>query len=272
MHNRLFVFDIETVPDTDVLYSLTGSMTQDIQEKRKEMEKYHIEISGGNPFPRQPFHKVVSISMLIANITKKGDYDFYDNFKLGAISSTKFDEREMVERFFEYVCSYLPKIVSYNGKGFDIPVLKYRAIKYGISLENLFKAGDKWSNYHQKYAKDWHCDLLDVFSDYGLSSKCKMHEICAIAGLPGKIGVDGSQVTELYDNNRLEEIDDYCETDVANTYLLYLNYCLISGIISKEIFIELNKNFIEFLTKEDKNNYKEFLAAWKKVDQRGLFV
>jgi predicted PolB exonuclease-like 3'-5' exonuclease len=272
MHNRLFVFDIETIPDTDVLHSLTGSTTEDIREKRVELERYHIEISGGNPFPRQPFHRIVSVSMLIANITKRGDYDFYDNLKLGAISGVKFSEKEIVERFFEYICSYLPKIVSYNGKGFDMPVLKYRAMKYGISLENLFKAGDKWSNYHQKYAKDWHCDLLEVFSDYGLSAKCKMNEICAIVGLPGKMGVDGSDVTKLYDEDKLREIDDYCETDVANTYLLYLNYCLMSGVISKEIFIELNKNFIEFLHKEDKDSCKEFITEWKKVDQRGLFA
>jgi predicted PolB exonuclease-like 3'-5' exonuclease len=271
MIKKLFVFDIETVPDTDVLHSLTGSTTSDLQQKRKELEEYHMSISNGNPFPRQPFHRVVSISILVGDITNVGIYEYYDNLKLGTISNLKLSEGEMVERFFDYVCKFLPKIVSYNGKTFDMPVLKYRAMKYGLPLENLFKAGDKWSNYHQKYSKDWHCDLLEVFSDYGASAKCKMNEICAITGLPGKIGVDGSHVAELYDQNRLKEIDDYCETDVANTYLLYLNYCLLSGIISKDIYLDLNKKFRDYLIKEDKNNYREFVDEWKKVDTRGIF-
>jgi predicted PolB exonuclease-like 3'-5' exonuclease len=269
--NKLFVFDIETVPDTDGLYSLTGSTANDLQQKRKELEEYHIAISNGNSFLRQPFHKVVSISILIADVVKVGNYELYDNLKLGTISNMKFDEKTMVENFFNYVCNFLPKIVSYNGKTFDMPVLKYRALKYGLPLENLFKSGDKWSNYHQKYSKDWHCDLLDVFSDYGASAKCKMNEICSIAGLPGKIGVDGSKVTDLYDKGKLKEIDDYCETDVANTYLLYLNYCLLSGIINKDIFMDLNNKFKNYLLKEDKNNYKEFIEEWKKVDTRGIF-
>jgi predicted PolB exonuclease-like 3'-5' exonuclease len=271
MIKKLFVFDIETVPDTDVLHSLTGSATDDLQQKRKELEEYHMSISNGNSFPRQPFHRVVSISILVGDITNVGIYEYHDNLKLGTISNLKSSEGEMVEKFFDYVCRFLPKIVSYNGKTFDMPVLKYRAMKYGLSLENLFKAGDKWSNYHQKYSKDWHCDLLEVFSDYGASAKCKMNEICAITGLPGKIGVDGSQVAELYDQNRLKEIDDYCETDVANTYLLYLNYCLLSGIINKDIYLDLNKKFKDYLLKEDKNNYREFLEEWKKVDTRGIF-
>jgi predicted PolB exonuclease-like 3'-5' exonuclease len=271
MLEKLFVFDIETVPDTDILYNLTGSTTEELQKKRKELEEYHMSIANGNSFPRQPFHKVVSISILIADIIKIGNYEHYDNLKLGTISNTKLDEKAMVEKFFDYVCKYIPKIVSYNGKTFDMPVLKYRAMKYGMSLENLFKAGDKWNSYHQKFSKDWHCDLLEVFSDFGVSARCKMNEICAITGLPGKIGVDGSHVSELYDEGKLKEIDDYCETDVANTYLLYLNYCLLSGIINGDIFMDLNKKFKNYLIAENKNNYGEFLREWKKFDTRGIF-
>jgi predicted PolB exonuclease-like 3'-5' exonuclease len=271
MLNKLFVFDIETIPDTDVLYNLTGSETTDLEQKRKELEEYHINVSGGNPFPRQPFHRVVSISILIADIVKKDGYDYYEKLKLGTISSINSDEKSVISKFFAYICEHLPKMVSYNGKSFDMSVLKYRAMKHGLSLENIFKSGDKWNNYHQKYSKDWHCDLLEVFSDYGTSAKCKMNEICALVGLPGKMGVDGSHVTELYDKNKLDEIDAYCETDVANTYLLYLNYCLLSGIISESGFINLNKDFKKYLEDENKDNYREFLSEWKKVDIRGIF-
>ena len=275
MPNKLFVFDIETVPDTDVLKELTGSSTTDETEKRKELEQYSAEVSAGNTFPRQPFHRVVSVSILLADIKQYDGYDLYSNLKLGTISSVDCSEEKIVEKFFDYICKYTPKIVSYNGKTFDLPVMKYRAMKYGISAENLFKAGDKWNNYSQKYGKDWHCDLLDVLSDFGASAICKMSEVCAILGIPGKIGVDGSKVADMYDAKKFKEIDDYCETDVLNTYLIYLNYCLLSGIITKDIFEKMNKDLIEFLQMEIKNknkgNYSEFLQEWQKTDTRNLF-
>ena len=273
MLDKLFVFDIETVPDTSVLSELTGSVAEDEKQKRVELEEYSSEVSGGNPFPRQLFHKVVSISIFIADIQRDGDYEYYDNLKLGTISSTNNTEAEIVKKFFDYICKNIPRIVSYNVKCFDLPVLKDRAMKYGIPVENLFKAGDKWNSYNQRYSKEWHCDLLDVLSDYGSSAKCKMNEVCSILGIPGKIGVDGSKVADMYDEGRLKEIDDYCETDVMNTYLVYLNYCLLTGIINKDSFIKLNKDFVDFL-KQDvniKNNYKEFLDEWKRVDTRKLF-
>jgi predicted PolB exonuclease-like 3'-5' exonuclease len=102
MHRKLLVFDIETIPDIDVLYKLTGSTTEELHQKRKELEEYHIEVSGGNPFPRQPFHRVVSISMLIADMIRRNEYEYYENIKLGTISNTNNSEKEMVEKFFDY--------------------------------------------------------------------------------------------------------------------------------------------------------------------------
>lgn len=270
MLDKLFVFDIETIPDTDVLENLTGSTTKDLLEKRKELEEYHIEVSGGNPFPRQPFHKVVSVSILIADIVKVNNYEYYEIIKLGTISSLDNAESDIISKFFDYLCKYIPRIVSYNGRTFDIPVMKYRAMKYGISIENLFKSGDKWNNYAQRYSLDWHCDLLEALSDFGASARCKMNEICSILGIPGKIGIDGSKVTELYDQNLLKTIDDYCETDVLNTYLIYLNYALLSGLTNRENFINMNQDVIRYLKQKNLSYSTEFLDQWEKVDERGL--
>lgn len=270
MLDKLFVFDIETIPDTDVLENLTGSTTKDLLGKRKELEEYHIEVSGGNPFLRQPFHKVVSVSILIADIVKVNNYEYYEIIKLGTISSLDNAESGIISKFFDYLCKYIPRIVSYNGRTFDIPVMKYRAMKYGISIENLFKSGDKWNNYAQRYSLDWHCDLLEALSDFGASARCKMNEICSILGIPGKIGIDGSKVTELYDQNLLKTIDDYCETDVLNTYLIYLNYALLSGLTNRENFINMNQDVIRYLKQKNLSYSTEFLEQWEKVDERSL--
>lgn len=270
MLNKLFVYDIETIPDTDVLYNLTGSQTTDVIEKRKELEEYSASVSNGNAFPRQLFHKVVSVSILIADIKNIDGYEYYNIEKIGTISSTNNTEKEIVEKFFKYILKYIPRLVDYNGKNFDLPVMKYRAMKYNISIENLFKSGDKWNNYNQKYSLDWHCDLLDALSDFGSSARCKMNEVCAILGIPGKIGIDGSKVATMYDEGLLNDIDNYCETDVLNTYLIYLNYALLTGKIDNSGFLSMNNDLIKHMKNRNLPHFQEFLDEWKKVDTRKL--
>jgi predicted PolB exonuclease-like 3'-5' exonuclease len=273
LHNSLFVFDIETIPDTDAVKNLTGSETKDVETLRKELEEYHIEISGGNPFPRQPFHKIVAISFLEAEISVNNDgTEEYHLTEIRSGGNEDSNEEEIVKGFFSYVAKKRPRFVSYNGRTFDLPVLKYRAMKYGVSAPWFYKSGDKWNNYTQRYSLDWHCDLLDAFSDFGASAKCKMNEVCSILGIPGKFGVDGSKVTELYDSKKIKEIRDYCETDVANTYLLYLFYQMHTGTLSTQGFVNAAEQVATYLEEEGKNKDKkhlaDFLAEWKKVDQR----
>lgn len=271
MPKKLFVFDIETIPDTDVVFNLTGSEETNVLKLRKELEDYHMEVAD-NPFPRQLFHRVVSISVLDADIIvdEKG-FEYYKINKVGTISNTKYSEEEMTAKFFEYLCKHTPRIVDYNGRTFDLPVMKYRAMKYNLSIPELFNAGDKWNNYNTRFSFDWHCDLLDALSDCGASARCKMNEVCSILGIPGKIGVDGSKVSGMFDEGRLKEIDNYCETDVLNTYLIYLNYMLLIGKISKDGFYSMNKDLIDYMEKQDKEHFFEFLTMWEEVDTRNLF-
>lgn len=274
-HKSIFVFDIETVPDTDAVFNLTGSKTKDVKKLRKELEEYHIEVSKGNPFPRQPFHKIVAISFVEARIEtdSRGNENYIiTDVRSGGVEESS--EEELVKGVFSYLGKKTPRIVSYNGRGFDLPVMKYRAMKYGVSAPWLYKSGDKWNNYMSRYSADWHCDLLEVLSDFGASCRCKMNEVCAITGIPGKIGVDGSKVTDLYDKGDIKAIRDYCETDVLNTYLLYLVYQQHTGTIGEKNFVDANKDLIAFLEEnksKEKAHFEEFLDEWKKVDERGFF-
>ena len=268
MLDQIFVFDIETVPDTDAVPNLTGFSDPDINARREELERYHLEITGGkNSFPRQCFHKVVAISFLRARILRDGGYESYQIQEIRSGGSLASDEEELVKGFFQYCGRHLPRLISYNGRGFDLPVLKYRAMKYGISGEWLHKGVNKWENYTQRYAKDWHCDLIEVLSDYGASAKARLNEICASVGLPGKTGTDGGDVMALYDAGNVQEIRDYCETDVLNTFLLYLRYALHAGITD---FDGYNHSRLLLLgdveeRAEENDAYKAFLEAWREA-------
>lgn len=275
MHQNLFVFDIETIPDTEAVFNLTGNNEKDHDKLREALDSYHLEITDGkNAFPRQPFHKVVAISFLEAEIHR--DASGKEEFVLKELRSggkASSDEKELLEGFFSYVGKMKPRLVSFNGRSFDLPVLKYRAMKYGIQAAWLYKSGDKWNSYSSRYSDDWHCDLLEVLSDFGASTRCKLHEVCAILGFPGKFGADGGSVMQLYDQGKLQDIRDYCETDVLNTYMVYLRYMLHNGTITKDSY---NKSIGEILSfirnNEEKKHLQDFFEAWNLAASGKLLV
>ncbi len=262
-HQNLFVFDIETIPDTLAAKRLLDLSTDDKNELREALTNYHLKITDGkNSFLRQPFWQVVCISFLEAEIVRDfSGQEFYRIKDIRSGGDLLSTEADLVKGFFSHLKKNSSRLVSFNGKNFDLPVLKYAAMKNEVEAAWLYKSGDKWNNYNQKYSLDWHCDLADAFSDFGASAKVKMNELCAAFGLPGKIGVDGSQVLEMFDEGKLQEIRNYCETDVINTYLLYLVYQHHNGSMSKESFHKAKEALLEFLENnaETKPHFAEFL-------------
>lgn len=271
-HQSLFVFDIETIPDTKTGKILLDSDSTDENKLREELTDYHLKLTDGrNSFLRQPFHQIVAISFLQAEIIR--DYDGQESYQIKEIrSGGEIDtlEPELVKGFFAHLKKSTPRLVSYNGRNFDLPVLKYRAMKHEVTAPWLYKTGDKWNNYNQRYSLDWHCDLAEAFSDFGASSRTKMNEVCACVNLPGKTGVDGSKVTDYFDQGKIKEIRDYCETDVINTYLLYLTYQHHTGSLSSENFLKCRQEISEILKKESpqKPHFKEFQEEWHRLDER----
>ena len=264
-HKSLFVFDIETIPDVGAAKNLLDFESDDIDECRQALTDYHLKITDGkNPFLRQPFHKVVAISFLEAEIVRDGDQERYNLKEIRSGGNIDSIEEELIKGFFAHLKKEPPRLVSFNGRSFDLPVLKYRAMKYDVAAPWFYKMGDKWNNYSQRYSLDWHCDLIEAFSDYGASARVKMNELCAIFGFPGKTGIDGSKVTEYYDQGKVAEIRDYCETDVANTYLLYLAYQHHNGILSSAGFAQAKEDLANYLnmSADEKPHFAEFIKEW----------
>lgn len=264
-HQSLFVFDIETVPDTDAVENLTGFTAPDVAQRRQELERYHLEITDGrNAFPRQPFHKVVAISFLSAELENEGSHEAYHFQELRSGGEEGFDEKQLLQGFFQYLDRYRPRLVSFNGRGFDLPVLKYRAMVHGVPSMALHQMGTKWESYKARYADDWHCDLIEVLSDFGASARVKLNEVCAVMGFPGKFGVDGAQVAPMFDEGRVGEIRDYCETDVLNTYLVYLRLQLHRAILSKDAYNRAVADVVSYIEaeKDQRPHLGAFLEAW----------
>ncbi len=267
----LFVFDIETVPDTSVAPNLTGFTEPGQEARRAELERYHLEITAGrNAFLRQPFHKVVAISFLAADIERvDGGQEAYLLRELRSGGQASFSEKELLQGFFAHFEHTQPRLVSFNGRGFDLPVLKYRAMVHGVAAPALYLSGDKWNSYTSRYSLDWHCDLMEALSDFGASARVKLNEVCAVFGFPGKFGVDGSQVAGLIDEGRIQEVRDYCETDVLNTYLVYLRWQLHRGTLSREAHERAIADVIELIKSERRSrpHLGDFLEAWGEASE-----
>jgi len=193
------------------------------------------------------FHRVVSISAVVA--------DGFGRF-LRVSTLDGENERDKIAKFLAFIEDFNPRLVSFNGRGFDLPMIMARAMCYDLSAAAYFETNDrdnnksKWENYRSRYDGRFHLDLLDHISDFGAVRGLKLDHICASVGLPGKYDVHGDQVLQLYYAGEQAKIDEYCRSDVLNTYWLFLKYELLRGKITKDDYLNYIAVMGEFLQKE----------------------
>lgn len=230
---HLLVFDIETIPCVETasrLLHLNDNTPDDII--RQKLAEYHLEITNGqNSFPRQPFHKVVCISFLLCEIETGEQGESYTIKELKTGGRNEETETEILEKFCTFLQKYKPRIVSFNGKTFDLPVIQYRSMMHKIPCPWLYS---KEMSY--KFNHEPHCDLIDAFSNFGSSARVKMSEVAALLGVPCKQSGSGNEVLQMYNDGKLQEICNYCEEDVLATYMLYLHYQMHRGILALDVF------------------------------------
>ncbi len=201
----------------------------------------------GSEFLPVCFHRVVSISAVMA--------DGFGRF-LRVSTLEGESERDKIAKFLTFIEDFNPRLVSFNGRGFDLPMIMARAMCYDLSAAAYFETNDrdsnksKWENYRSRYDGRFHLDLLDHISDFGAVRGLKLDHICASVGLPGKYDVHGDQVLQLYYAGEQAKIDEYCRSDVLNTYWLFLKYELLRGKITKDDYLNYIAVMGEFLQKE----------------------
>jgi predicted PolB exonuclease-like 3'-5' exonuclease len=151
--------------------------------------------------------------------------------RIGTIGEGK-DEAGMMGDFAEFMAKWRPHVVTWNGRCFDLPVLALRALRFGLNFGWYYR-GD---GYRYRYSEEGHLDLADVISDHGAARMTSLDGAARLIGLPGKDGVDGSQVEGLFLAGQLESLRHYCLSDVAQTAFVFLRYRLVSGLIDREVY------------------------------------
>lgn len=253
----VLVFDIETIPDVAGLRKLGASTTNVSDAEVAALAFAARREKTGSDFLQHHLHRVAAISCVFRDD---------EGFRVRSLGTHDDGEAKLIQDFYRVIDRYTPQLVSWNGGGFDLPVLNYRALIHGIAGIRFWEMGDddrefKWNNYLSRYHTR-HLDLMDHLAMYTGRANAPLDDLAKLCGFPGKMGVDGSQVWTLYQEGRLSDIRNYCETDVVNTYLVYCRYLLMRGQLERDAYeaeIELVRSSLARL---DARHWREYLSMW----------
>ncbi len=253
----LLVFDIETVPDLRAIRPLWGFAPELTDHEACELAFRRRRLATGSDFLPHHLQQVVAISCLLRDRS---------GLKVWSLGEPGEPESVLVQRFFDGIDKYTPQLVSWNGSGFDLPVLHYRALLGGVQARRYWDQGDddrefRWNNYLGRYHSR-HLDLMNLLASFQGRATAPLNEVAQMLGFPGKLGMDGSEVWSANLDGGIERIRNYCETDVVNTYLIYLAFERLRGHLDPARLEEEKALLRSHLQHPGAPHWQEFLAAW----------
>ncbi len=265
----VLVFDIETIPDVAGLRRLNDypNAMSDAEVATAAMAERAAQT--GSEFLPLYLQKIIAISCVIRRTTKEG----LPQFKVGSLGTAADDEKTLVQAFYELIEKYTPQLVSWNGSGFDLPVLHYRALLNQVAAPRYWEMGEstdsdskdfKWNNYINRYHMR-HIDLMDVLAKHNARANAPLDALAKLCGFPGKLGMDGSQVWPAYQRGEIEQIRQYCETDVVNTYLVYCRFQQMRGGFTLDEYEEelaFVKQQLDHEARQSKAPWADYLAGF----------
>jgi len=255
------VFDIETVPDVELGRRLLGLEGLPDEAVAKAMFARQRSLSGHEFLPHLQ-QRVVAIACALRT---------REQLSLWSLGDPQSDEAELLRRFFEGIEKFSPELISWNGGGFDLPVLHYRALKAGVQAPRYWETGEednafRYNNYLSRF--HWrHLDLMDVLSGFQARARASLTDVATLLELPGKLGFSGDRVWQAYLDGQITTVRRYCETDVLNTYLIYLHFQHMRGRMSAEGLAGELERVRELLRSSAEPHHGEFLAAWQRAER-----
>ena len=258
---RYLVFDTESVADALLVaklrYAAEGLTPEEAVRRYRDelMEKYESDFI--------PYSFQVPISVVVGKVT--AEFHLED---IVVLDEPQFRPHVITENFWRGWEKYhRPTLVSFNGRGFDLPLLELAAFRYGISVPGWFQGTGK-SAYDQprnRFNVSAHIDLYELLTNSGATRFTGGLNLAAnILGKPGKMSVQGDMVQDMYDAGRLAEINDYCRCDVLDTYFVFLRSRVLLGQLTLEgeqKLIAATKQWLESRA-NDSAAYRLYLENW----------
>lgn len=221
-----FVFDCETIPDFDFIEKAVSKPTVNREELLALASDELARNKSG--FLPPMYHRLVSwVGIWIDDLgNPKSEHKWS-----GA------DEKDGLSQLIDCLGQYKDfRLIHHNGKGFDIPLILYRAMKHHLQLPARLTNQD----IRYRYSKD-NVDLVDEFSNYGASSFPKLKHLGLLIGVPFKQTGEGNLVLEMFEKGELRKIEHYCLEDVIATYLIWLHYKFTTSDFKNEHYQNLRE-------------------------------
>jgi len=257
------VFDLETVPDLVIArrFLRLEATVPDDAVRRAIAEKYaRPDQDPAEVFLKAPFHRVVCIGAVFAERDHDGPFTVRS---LGARHIGDKDEARLIGDFMASLPQEHggkgPVLVSFNGGGFDLPILRYRALAQRLSVPSMFRGSGR--DYWYRFGWD-HIDLCDMLSGFGASARPSLNEMAALLDVPAKLdGMDGSKVEAFAAAGRLDDIASYCLGDVITTFRLLLRFALVRGEIDEGMLARSEESLEEAIERQAK--HRPLLSAMR---------
>jgi predicted PolB exonuclease-like 3'-5' exonuclease len=216
------VFDIETRIDKRLLNQVF--FPRDNLNDDEALEHFRQDPRNRNSdFMPLTLHLPITIAV--------GEVD--DNYVLRAVDNLPcgdYSEERLVRDFWQRLERLDGTLVSFNGRGFDLPVLELAALRYGIATSNYCDA-------LRSATSERHLDLYAWLTNDGtVGLRGGMNLLLKMIGMDGKTDLDGSKVQAYFEAGRIDEIRQYCRADVIRTYALFLRVELMRGRIDEQAY------------------------------------
>ncbi|WP_028358201.1 3'-5' exonuclease [Brackiella oedipodis] len=254
------VFDLETIPDAQGLRQLHDYPAEaSDQEVVASAQEAQLAKTGSDFLPLH-LQKIIAIACVFRD---------QHGFRVKSLGEPDASESRLIQQFFKTVDHYTPILVSWNGSGFDLPVLHYRSLIHGVCCMRYWDQGEddrdfRYNNYLNRYHQR-HIDLMDLLAKFNARANASLDQLAKLCGFPGKLGMDGSQVWHAYQEGQLQAIRDYCETDVVNTWLMHCRFLLIKGALTEQAYqqeIDLVKSHLQQLSESRPEPWQTYLNQW----------
>ena len=250
---NVLVFDIETIPDVEGgrrVYDLGDLPEADVANAMMNLRRQE----NGTEFLRLHLHRIVAVSAVF----RSGD-----KIAVWTLGDEDATEKEIIQRFFDLLDRFSPTLVSWNGGGFDLPVLHYRAMVHGVQAPRYWDTGQddnsfKWNNYINRY-HERHTDLMEVLGMFQQRACVPLDQMATLLGFPGKMGMSGAKVWDAFQEGNIKGIRDYCETDVLNTWLVYLRFLLMKATLTPDGYDQEIALVKDYLEREARPHFLAFL-------------
>jgi predicted PolB exonuclease-like 3'-5' exonuclease len=241
---QYFVFDIESVADPALVARLR--YPREAITPAEAVHRYRGELMAKYENDFIPYTFQIPIAVAVAKVS--GDFRLTD---LVVLDEPQYRSHVITENFWRGWERYRrPTLVSFNGRGFDIPLLELAAFRYGVAVPGWFQAGGKsFDQPRGRYNVQSHLDLCELLTNFGSTRFTGGLNLAAnLLGKPGKMDVQGDMVQDMYEAGRLAEINDYCRCDVLDTYFVFLRTRVLIGQLSLEAehcLIQETKQWLE---------------------------